>query len=528
MTENRTEYERTRSFSVYNIYRLLLASLLLLLHYAGATAFWISSLQDWLFIFGGWLFLVFALIGIIQQWVTERCVTESQITTHLMVDTLALTLIMHASGGINSGMAAMLALVSATGAIMLRRQLALFVASVATISLFAEAYLLAVFEGVSLTRNLFNAGLMGSLCFFIAVTFAYLSERIRTSQSQVDEFAKEVQNIYKLNELIVARLRTGLTVLSAAGEVKLANQAAKRLLGIDSQGPMVIDDSAELFDLLQRYKQDRDDNSNIVQPSNTGAPVKISFSPISDHGELLVFVDDVRQQRQLAQSLKQRSLGALAANIAHEIRNPLSAISHSAQLLQESEKLDNDDKQLSGIIVKHTARVNRIIENVQKISRREPPARDRVDLNEWLRGFVAHFKELHGEAIIDVDNCETPLEVNVDTSQLTQVVRILAENAIRHSAKDAGEYYVKIETTTDSSFETALLRVIDSGAGVAPADRLQIFEPFYTSEDGGTGLGLYIAKDLCELNQAQLSYHPTENNESCFEILFSHPNRGTS
>jgi len=528
MTNNNTQYERSRSFGVYNIYRLLLASLLLLLHYSGATAFWISSLQDWLFIFGGWLFLVFAIIGITQQWLIASAATESQITTHLVVDTIALTLIMHASGGISSGMAAMLALVSASGAIMLRRQLALFVASFATIVLFVEAYLLAAFEGLSLTRNVFNAGLMGSLCFFIAVAFAYLSERIRKSQSQVDQFAKEVENIYKLNELIVARLRTGLAVLTAAGDVKLANLSAKQLLGIQKNGQLVIDDSSELFDLLQRYKQNPNDNSNIVQPADTHAPVKISFSPIADDGELLVFIDDVRQQRQLAQSLKQRSLGALAANIAHEIRNPLGAISHSAQLLQESERLIDEDKQLSEIIVKHSARVNRIIENVQKISRREAPTRDRLDLNLWLQTFVVSFNELHAQAVIELDIIDADLEINVDTSQLAQVVRILSENAIRHSAKDTGEAYVKLQTRIDTSLETPILRVIDLGAGVAPSHRLQIFEPFYTSEDGGTGLGLYIAKDLCELNQAQLSYHPTEDNESCFEILFSHPNRGTS
>ncbi len=522
--------EKTRSFAVYCVYRFVLAVLLVILHTSGVTSMWTSDLQSGLFWIGTGLFLIIAVVGLSQQFDRLHPPSVSQITTHLVLDIVSLSLIMHAAGGLSSGIAPLLGMVVAAAGIMLAGQLALLIASLATFGLFIEVYLGPYLAGESSTREVFNAGLLGLLFFFVAVTFRYLSQRISRSQQEVERFASKVQSINQLNELIVRRLRTGLIVLSKTGEIKLINRSAKKLLGLPINGDIAIDDSPELYRHHQSYQQAPVHHSKVFIPKAGMPPIKMSFSIINNSdGDLLVFIEDVRQLNQEAQSLKQRSLGSLAANIAHEIRNPLSAIQHSAQLLSESKDLGNDDRQLTEIMVRHTDRVNRIIENVQRISRREPPQSERFDLNDWLNQWVKQFQELHGQAELEVTFDPSSANiVNVDRGQLNQVVNNLAENAIRHSEKVTGHFSLRLEVDTDENMDTPVLRIVDQGLGIPEEMRLIIFEPFHTSESTGTGLGLYIAKDLCELNQAQLSYRPTVAGESCFEILFAHPNRGQS
>ena len=521
--------EKTRSFGVYCIYRFVLALLLVILHTSGVTSLWSNELEAGLFWIGTGLFLFIAVVGLSQQFDRLHPPGVSQITTHLILDIIALTLIMHAAGGLSSGTAPLLGMVVAAAGIMLVGQLALVIASLASFGLFVEAYLGPYTAGTGATKEFFNAGLLGTLFFVVAITFRYLSQRISTSQIEVAKFASQVESVNRLNELIVRRLRTGLIVLSKNGEIKLINTSAKKLLGLPMQGDVAIDDSPELFRHHQSHKQAPIHQSSVFIPKVGMAPIKLNFSAINNDSDLLVFVEDVRELNQQAQSLKQRSLGSLAANIAHEIRNPLSAIKHSAQLLSESATLDNDDRELTHIMVRHTDRVNRIIENVQRISRREPPTFERFDLPSWLRAWLLSFQELYGHAELELHFDETqPYLVNVDRGQLTQVVNNLTENAIRYSAKRTGNASAIIELAIDQHMVTPVLRVIDQGDGVPAAMQSVIFDPFQTTESTGTGLGLYIAKDLCELNQAQLSYRITEAHESCFEILFAHPDRGQS
>jgi two-component system sensor histidine kinase PilS (NtrC family) len=249
-----------------------------------------------------------------------------------------------------------------------------------------------------------------------------------------------------------------------------------------------------------------------------------SFSLLEDSGdgEALVFLDDYTAVTQQAQSLKLTSLGRLTASIAHEIRNPLGAVSHAAQLLSESEQLAANDQELAEIIQHHAKRMNSVIENVLQISRRQPPNPQRLALKGWLQNFLDQYRQTHREQIeIELKLPEEWLEVTFDPSHLERVLGNLLDNALRHSANSDGGGRVGIHVEKDPEAQRCVVDVIDSGPGVADSERAKLFEPFYTTVDKGTGLGLYLSKELCEINNATLTYRPTAAGDSCFRLTVS-------
>jgi len=229
--------------------------------------------------------------------------------------------------------------------------------------------------------------------------------------------------------------------------------------------------------------------------------------------------------QQQAQQLKLAALGRLSASIAHEIRNPLGAISHAAQLLRESEELSRGDRRLSEIIRDHCKRMNGVVENVLETSRRRPPSPVRLNLSSHLADFAGAFRDSNEDAQICVRIEPHDTEVRMDKGHLDQVLTNLVGNAVRHSREHAGRPLVHLAGGIDARTERPYLNVIDEGPGV-PDDMVDhLFEPFFTTAKSGTGLGLYISRELCEANQARLTYHRHEGGGACFRITFSHPDR---
>jgi two-component system sensor histidine kinase PilS (NtrC family) len=216
----------------------------------------------------------------------------------------------------------------------------------------------------------------------------------------------------------------------------------------------------------------------------------------------------------------------LSASIAHEIRNPLGAISHAAQLLSESQSLEKGDRRLTDIIHAHCKRLNGVIENVLEVSRRRPPSPIRLNLKEWLEQFVTEFKQAGMEdADIKLNVIPTDTEIRIDPGQLGQAVTNLVQNALRYSRAATGRAAVLLEGGIDPGTERPYLNVIDRGPGVPVGKEKILFEPFFTTERTGTGLGLYITRELCEANQARVTYSRHEGGGSNFRITFAHPDR---
>jgi two-component system sensor histidine kinase PilS (NtrC family) len=226
------------------------------------------------------------------------------------------------------------------------------------------------------------------------------------------------------------------------------------------------------------------------------------------------------------QQSKLASLGRLSASIAHEIRNPVGAMSHAGQLLAESEALTEDDLRLTEIIRTHAERVSHIVDNVLQLSRRESSRPEQFLLRPWLEDFADEFSrtlELQ-EGELSLGDVPGDLDVRMDPSHLRQVLWNLCDNAVKY-ASETGGILVELQAGWMQRTGRPYLEVLDHGHGVESDTVDKIFEPFFTARKGGTGLGLYISRELCELNRATLVYQARATGGSIFRIVFADPSR---
>jgi two-component system sensor histidine kinase PilS (NtrC family) len=238
----------------------------------------------------------------------------------------------------------------------------------------------------------------------------------------------------------------------------------------------------------------------------------------------MMMIDDEAALAEQAQRLKLASLGQLTASIAHEIRNPLGAIGHATQLLAESPGLGSGDQQLMGIIRNNVHRVNEVVENVLQLSRRDRARPITTELRRWLEPLLDDFRRSHhlreDQVALAIDPPDTA--VLVDPSQMGQVVAILLDNAAAHFAREPAQLRVSVEGG-ETAAAGRYLDVRDNGPGIAAEALDRIFEPFYSTRHHGTGLGLYIARELGETNQVRLEYFPNTGGGSCFRLSFPDP-----
>jgi two-component system sensor histidine kinase PilS (NtrC family) len=158
------------------------------------------------------------------------------------------------------------------------------------------------------------------------------------------------------------------------------------------------------------------------------------------------------------------------------------------------------------------------------ISRRDRAQPELLDLEHWLNDFMYEFSTSNNIDESDVELCIPDYEVivNIDPSQLRQILLNLVENGVRDSRHKP---LIRLEYGTIDDSQRPFLDIIDTGKGLPAEIQEQLFEPFFTTESAGTGLGLYIARELCEANQAILSLDSSSESGSCFRILFPHPDK---
>jgi two-component system sensor histidine kinase PilS (NtrC family) len=450
---------------------------------------------------------------------------DAQVLSQLALDVVAITMMMHASGGVDSGFG-MLLVVAVAGASILTagRTVMLYAALAALAVLVEELYSLVIYALPA--ANYTQAGLLGATFFATALLGHVLSRRLRETEALAQQRGLDVRNLARLNEIIVQRMRSGIMVLDDRGYVRLANEAASGFFGqVDVQGINVHRDLPELGDQLSAWLDDAKVPSRVIRPKDGEVDVMVSFARLepASSAATLVFMEDASVMHQRVQQLKLASLGRLAASIAHEIRNPVGAISHAGQLLAESDSLDEEDARLTAIIRDHCSRVNDIVEGVMRISRRGSSIPESIQLGPWLRRFREEFAErlsLQEDDVVINDIFDAV--VQFDVTQLHQIVWNLCENAVRYSK---GCPLLKLEIGTQSGSDRPFLDIIDHGPGMEEAVIEHLFEPFFTTESQGSGLGLYIARELCLSNQAGLHLVRSGASGSCFRIVFAHPDK---
>jgi two-component system sensor histidine kinase PilS (NtrC family) len=516
-------------FRIYTWYRLALTAALIAMLVSTLDAPLVGRDNPQLFIALCCAYFLFAAIVLVVLPHSAR-LSSQHLFVHIFIDIGFLIALSHLSGGTASGLGMLLLVSVAAGSLLLGGQLALLAAALASLGVLSDTVYL-INENDS-HQSLLATSTLGTLFFAAALGFQNLSQRLRSSQQLAQERSADVSKLQNLNQLIVQRMRTGILVVDVDGHVKMTNQAAAEYLR--AAQPLEPDDnslSTALHAQLDNWKRNPDVAAKPFRNADTGPEIIARFTALDQDaasfghsGDTLVFLEDSGQLAQRAQQLKLAALGRLTASIAHEIRNPLGAISHAGQLLRESPQIDGGDQRLAEIVVNHAHRINTIIENVLQLSRRSPPNPRRIDLGGWLHNYVEEYQEgLPERAEISIQE-RWPALVNVDPEQLGQVLTNLIDNALRYSKKATGKPSA-ILIVSKCGKQLPQLDVIDHGAGIAERDQEKVFEPFFTTETGGNGLGLYMARELCETNQARLHYLRSESGKSCFRISFSHPDR---
>ncbi|MGK0673855.1 MAG: HAMP domain-containing sensor histidine kinase [Halothiobacillaceae bacterium] len=398
-----------------------------------------------------------------------------------------------------------------------------------------------------------HAGVIGMTLFSVAILARTLARRLEASQRLAEQRGLDLANETQLNQLILERTKEGVLIVDGDDFARHANRAALRLLHGEDPSTTTVDvrensaangvpcsgrnpwlDSAErrkplaeinpkLLEALHAWRQQPEDRLatfRIEQPARLQVRI-IPLDDTSPRGPVALFIEDDASLMEQLQQAKLAALGRLTASIAHEIRNPLSAIGHASQLLEEGMH-DAQERQLLSIIRKQVVRIDRIIENVLSTSRRKLARPEVVKLKPWLEDLLRHYRQLHEHEAPKIElAAEADMSVRVDPDHLEQILTILLDNALQHGRGPDGEPYVRIELTLHGPRRLPVLDVVDCGPGVAPEVRERLFEPFFTTSAQGHGLGLFVARELAEANQIGLYYHAAEHGGSCFRLSFS-------
>ncbi len=527
ITEQSESHDDWRLLRVYVYYRLVLAALLVALFTISPASPLLGASNPELFLAAslGYLFLTVLSLILNKKFQSQP---RLQAFFFILIDILAITLIMHANAGPSVQLSMLYLVMVAAGNILLPGKQGSMIAAIAAIAVLYEQFyfILTTTENIS-RESLGQASLLGLSFFAVALFSQLISHRFRQMEALAQQRSIEVKNLQKLNEQIIDRMHTGIIVVNHERQLLLLNAATKQLLGTDDFfiGTALKDISNIIDAGLLAWRQNL-----MMRPltfkNHPGYPeVHVSYmklgmsNPLPD---ILIFLENTAQMTQKAQQLKLASLGRLTASIAHEIRNPLGAISHASQLLIESDNLVGADKRLLTIIEQHCIRVNSIVEKVLQLSRRQKSSPQLLPLLSWLQDFITEYLSASTHKQITLQSTDD-VSIRFDPDQLYQVVNNMVTNGLYYSQKHNNDA-VRIIIGIDDISALPYIEVYDFGPGVAPEQQKHLFEPFYTTEKTGTGLGLYLSRELCEANQAHLDYLPQEQG-ACFRVTFSHPNR---
>jgi two-component system sensor histidine kinase PilS (NtrC family) len=456
---------------------------------------------------------------------------EAQAFVHVAFDIAAVTALLITSGGAASGAGLLLIMPVAAVSLLLPARTATMVAAFAALCVLGQQIVLWV-QGLSDSSELTQAGLLGGVILIAALAGAPLAGRLRESEALVRQRDLDLANLADLSQYIVERLRESLVVVDEQDRIRLINESARQILGGDATpGALLGEVSPRLLYLLTMWRQtgpDTDTSGGNLLAVDGLREVRPHFAPLgkSQPPPVLIFLEDLTALDDRIHQTRLAALGRLSASIAHEIRNPVGAISHAAQLLNEDAGLSSANRRMSDIIRANAERVSTIIGNVQQLARRESTRPERMPLGEWVADFVQEFVSTggHQPGQLAAELPDPDLEVRIDPSHLRQVLWNLCENAFRYSVRSA-EDKVELRIGRLAGSQRPFLEVLDRGPGIDSTISDRIFEPFFTSRASGTGLGLFIARELAQCNRALLVFEPRTGGGSVFRIVFADPQR---
>jgi len=521
-----------RVIGLVNLYRLLVPLVLLgILFLPGPQAVLVASRPE-IFLSTCIVYLCVGILMIVARrlsWPSIRRVA----LLNAAVDSVGIALVLYASGGVASGLGILLVLPVGAMAVLGDNRDAFLIAAMAALAVLVQQTF-TFLAGDAFVADYTTAGVLGAILFAVALFVWPIANRLRESEAIVRRQEVDLANMAQLSQYIVQHLRESILVVDGSDRIRLINESAAQMLGDRSAypGALLGEASPRLLYLMETWRQTTGgpmDPSQGFLAADGGRMVRPHFAPLGSVSPtpVLVFLEDMSLIEEKAQQAKLAALGRLSASIAHEIRNPVGAMSHAGQLLGESEHLAPEDKRLTEIIRSNADRISTIINNVLQLSRREPTRLERLILQEWLEDFRAEFCETMqcDPGRLTISAPPEPIEVRADPTQLHQVVWNLCDNAIRHGGAGGDSGTIDVRVGRMVAGARPFLEIADRGPGVDEANIDRIFEPFFTSARGGTGLGLFLARELAQTNGASLIYEPRVGGGSLFRMVFADPTR---
>ena len=514
--------DAAKLLAVYNAYRALVALSLLALGLIELSG--ISTIPgyntDLLWLSGLWSLTALALFRR-TEWLASR--PELGPLAIMLFDLVMVAFLTALGSELGSGLPLLyLPTVSASAVVIRNRLLATAVAALATLAVLSDStYQLQ--QGAIDTSAMLSAGLLSTLIFLISLLLQLIVGRMDKLEQLADSATTQVATLEELNDQVIAHMTVGVCRISPDNRLTAVNKAAMLLLELtDFETPV----SLETVDktLAQYVSNWRSGQHTSAMPFKIHSEGKLLMPKLISVGhdfepEILLFVEDYTPVTEAAQTLKLNALGKLTASIAHEIRNPLTAISHASQLMEDISDNPAEQIELCRIISNNTQRVNEIIENILQLSRREDAKRESLDLLAWLRLFIPEYEQgqAHGSCV----TLRAPEPVGTilfDPGHLRRILTNLLDNGVRHAGERTGQFTVTLELTKDIATNKAHIDVIDAGSGVPDTMRDRLFEPFFTTSPKGSGLGLYLCRELCQSNNAALSYDRTVDDGTRFRV----------
>lgn len=512
-----------RTLQYFALVRVLVASTLLL----SVAALGLSSLSagqpdsDFTLTLSVAYFAVASVLAVTSIYLRRHF--SLQLAAQLATDLILITLLVVLAGGLRGGIMVLYLLPLAGAALLLRTSAAFFVCALAVLALLADSVWRSMI-GQTSDSSLFQTGLYGAALFAVTGLLRLLSARLATQERLALARGRDLENQLEINRLVIGQMEQGVLVVDAETRVRANNRAARLMLGLPPNAQLTgrqllefepVRPLAQAFLRWREVERATGAWSNTVMQPMVNEPqhqmpelqlrARFARPPVETSDEFVVFLEDVREVEERAQQLKLAAMGRLTASIAHEIRNPLAAISHAGQLMAEDAQ-EPLQRRLAGIVRENTQRLDRLVDDVLRVARREAPLGDDIDLSCFVRDWLAEFqrdRSLHpGRVQLSAD---AVVMVKFESSHLRQVLFNLVDNALRFSSGKAGAVQIVVEHAIDDGGR-ARLWVFDDGPGVAPEGQSTLFEPFFTTRSGGTGLGLYIAREFCVANRCELVY----------------------
>jgi two-component system sensor histidine kinase PilS (NtrC family) len=506
-----------RSLRYYNFYRFALALLFVMLAGIVGPRLSLGANNLLLFFSASVIYLIAVLLSFMLLRIRKPRFTL-QLALQVCGDILVLPVLSYASGGIQSNVGLLLLISLAAAGLISRGRITLFFAALASIAtLLVQAF--AVLHDDVPVAQFVQVGLQCAAYFAVAWMAHSLAKYAVDSQLLAQRRGQDLVGMSEANRLVMRDMQDGILVVDAQGVIVQMNPSAARLLrhtpmsgeSLSASFPMLFGQYA----LWKKYGTTSRDTMQL----DVGMQARLRFVAVerdATHGAV-IFLEDMQRVQAEAQQIKLAALGRLTANIAHEVRNPLSAISYATELMQEGE-VDAQQQRLLKIVLDNTQRINHIVHDVMQLNRRDRAQAERFDLRNLLAVFIDEFsraERLEQGLLVLLSNNEH--RVDFDRGHLRQVLWNLCGNALRYGQNKPGSLMLIVVREEGA----VVLDVQDDGPGIPDEQRGRLFEPFFTTATQGTGLGLYIAKELCEANGAQLNYRPREGHAgACFRITF--------